>query len=965
MRCLSLPPLIAMALVGVADAATKPAPVAPNPALVARVNGIDDEQHRRSLPIADLKVDVRLVGSIARTTLRVRFANPTKQWLEGQLSLALPDSATVTGYALNIEDRLIDGVLSEPSRARAAYEERVRETIDPGLAEVSRGNVFSTRVYPIDDEKGRTLRVTFVAPVHAQAGWVLPLATTARIPRVTLNVRAEGVTAPPDLTLPSQLKSQWKREGDAFVATASVSNQVLSGELRFAPAVATQPVLATTHPNGRWFFQLNDVVPADAAARAAPERVRLYWDRSLSRKDDAVAEEIDLVARYLDSVKPRAVDVVLFNSSGVTVETVATTAAVQGLLKGVVYRGGTSFALLQSASVPAAEMCLMFSDGVGTIDRRDTFKPGCELFAVTSAPDADVGYLARLMATSTNAVLRLDRTSADDVISRLRYRMPAIVEVRDASGASLPFASLPAPRGHVAAVGEVPAAGEIVVRIGGSGTQLVERRYPVSNAPTRFEGAGALWAADQVLQLAVAERRKELRTVSRRFGVASPHMAFVVLENPEDYAQARIAPPASYPKELRAQYVELKAEYDADLATERERHLAKVIEKWEAQKHWWETPFNPAAAGPPSDRLRREAAPAADASSMLSEVQVTGARRESGAAIEVAPWNVDRPYIKALDAASKARLERVLAAQEKAFGELPAFYFDVAEWFHRRGQSARAVEMLLSALELPTSNDETLIVVADRLVRYGQLDRAVWLFERLIELAPDRPQPRRSLALALAERSKRASPAVAARDLKRAVGLLNEVAVTPWVEAYDGIELVSLMEANALIPRLKKLGVTKTILDPRLVALLDVDLRVVIEWNTAATDMDLWVKEPNGELAMYSNPLTQIGGRLSNDMTFGFGPEEYLLRRAPDGRFSVDVNVFAADRLNPNGATSVTARLIHDFGRPGERTEMLDLELDPDDEGAVPLGAFILANKGAGFTAMSAPKDRTDEDSED
>jgi hypothetical protein len=350
----------------------------------------------------------------------------------------------------------------------------------------------------------------------------------------------------------------------------------------------------------------------------------------------------------------------------------------------------------------------------------------------------------------------------------------------------------------------------------------------------------------------------------------------------------------------------------------------------------------------------------------LEEIAVTGfrARRpDTTTTIELAPWNIERPYLKALEAAGKTRLDSVLAAEEKVHGELPAFYLDVAEWFHRRGDSGRATEMLLSALELPATNAETVSIVADRLLRYGQCDRAIWLYEQLIKLAPDRPQPVRSLALALTERAKR-TPATATRDLQRAVTLLNRVVVTPWDEAYEGIDLIALMEANALIPRLKQLGVTKTILDERLVAPLDVDLRVTIEWNTPATDVDLWVTEPSGERSMYSNPNTVIGGHLSNDMTAGFGPEEYLLRRAPDGRFAVEADVYAADALDPNGATTLTARLTHNFGRPNEHTEVLDIELHPESEGAVPLGTFVLTNHGAGFDAKAAPPDTTAEGSD-
>jgi hypothetical protein len=66
-------------------------------------------------------------------------------------------------------------------------------------------------------------------------------------------------------------------------------------------------------------------------------------------------------------------------------------------------------------------------------------------------------------------------------------------------------------------------------------------------------------------------------------------------------------------------------------------------------------------------------------------------------------------------------------------------------------------------------------------------------------------------------------------------------------------------------------------------------------------------------------------------MTQGFGPEEYLLRRAIPGAYEVRANIFSSDRLNPNGAQRVTARIIRDFGRATEREEIVDLEILPDD----------------------------------
>ena len=109
---------------------------------------------------------------------------------------------------------------------------------------------------------------------------------------------------------------------------------------------------------------------------------------------------------------------------------------------------------------------------------------------------------------------------------------------------------------------------------------------------------------------------------------------------------------------------------------------------------------------------------------------------------------------------------------------------------------------------------------------------------------------------------------------------------------------------------------------------------MTIEWQTEASDVDLWVDEPSGERAIFSKPRTAIGGRLSNDMTQGYGPEEYLLRRAPAGEYEIRANVFAADRLNPNGAQRVTARIIRDLAARPSSEELVDIELLPATRGA-------------------------------
>lgn len=359
----------------------------------------------------------------------------------------------------------------------------------------------------------------------------------------------------------------------------------------------------------------------------------------------------------------------------------------------------------------------------------------------------------------------------------------------------------------------------------------------------------------------------------------------------------------------------------------------------------------------PTGPLPTGPAPAGPARGRTEDFAVTGARADGrgegqGGATDIAvePWNPDRPYLRDL----KAHLDdpdafrATVAGQADQYGQVPAYYLDVAELLFRNGRKLEAAAIVLNALDLPTADNGTLIIVADALMRYGEEARAIWLYEKVLRLEGDRPQPRRSLALALVTRAERAakdggSTAAQRADYARAMDLLNEVITRTWAPAYNGIEMVALMEANRLVPRLRKLGVRDIPLDPRLRAQLDVDVRVVLEWNVDATDMDLWVDEPSGERAIYNNPRTAIGGRLSRDMTQGYGPEEYLLRRAPNGEYTIRVNIYRTDRLNPNGPITVRAHLYRNYQRPTEEAQVMQIELKPGEDGTRVVGRVTIA----------------------
>ncbi|MBO9708660.1 MAG: hypothetical protein J7521_10635 [Caulobacter sp.] len=956
----------------------------PNPVLVARPRGVAIEDSRNhALKIGRLDVGVVLDGGLARTVIEVRFDNPGKEAMEGDFTLALPAGAVIDGYALDVDGRMVDGVLTGKRQARLVYERRVRAGIDPGLAEVTDDNAFHTQVFPILAGKGRTIRLSYVSPLAADGGFVLPLAADQAVGEFKLAVTVVGADAPPDIAQPG-LPLKWAKDGQRLTAGASARDVTLSQGLRIGAWKPVQALRLSRHTNGERFFELS--LPFDAHAVAAG-RLRIYWDRSRSRTDDDLKGEIAVLRRYVEAARPRAIELVTFadDAPRATVLASPTGEALEAALGAVAYGGASSLKGVFKAGRGEADTCVLATDGRMNLDGWNSTSPPCRTLALSSARDVDRGFLATLAQRGGGTHVDLAAIGPEAALARLTSAGPPAFTLTTDDGQVVDYRPLAGPSGRWWIIGKTPAARSLMF----ASADGTHRTLPLDGPVEAFDGVGALWGREAVAALLATDQpdRDEALALARRYNVATGDASFVVLENVYDYVEAGVAPPASAGAAMQDDYRRAMIQQKAEEAEDRARRLDEVVEAWNEQKQWWAqrprkpdrrgveerdslvvppppvyapppspspsvaTPLPPAVAkaAPAQGYILGAAAAAAAADAGVEEIVTTARRRgdepSDRIAVEAAEWNPDRPYLRALAAASPETWPARFAEMERRYGDAPAFYFDVAEQLFRAGRAAEAARMAVTALDVPGANGKTMIIVADCLQAYGALDRAIWLRERILFLEPDRPQPRRDLALALIARGDRATGAAREADYRRALNLLNEVIVRPWSGSYDGIEVVALMEANHLVARMKTLGLDQSVLDPRLVSLLDVDIRAVLDWNTDETDMDLWVDEPTGERAIYSNPATAIGGRLSNDMTQGFGPEEYLLRRAPNGEYVLRVNVFAADVLDPNGPSTVRVRLFRDWGRSGEKEETFTLELKSGDDGEVKVGRFVVGKK--------------------
>jgi uncharacterized protein YfaP (DUF2135 family) len=103
-------------------------------------------------------------------------------------------------------------------------------------------------------------------------------------------------------------------------------------------------------------------------------------------------------------------------------------------------------------------------------------------------------------------------------------------------------------------------------------------------------------------------------------------------------------------------------------------------------------------------------------------------------------------------------------------------------------------------------------------------------------------------------------------------------------------------------------------------------ISVTLTWNLPQTDVDLYVIQPDLEVAWYNHKTTTIGGRLDVDNTSGFGPENYFLSSAENdtvlsGVYSIGVHYYddhQADGETPVRPVGWAVDILLNEGTPSE-----------------------------------------------
>ncbi|MDL5366932.1 VIT domain-containing protein [Xanthomonas sp. NCPPB 2654] len=934
------------------------------------------DRGERPVELRSATVSAHAAAGLAETTVELVFFNPNARVLEGQLAFPLRDGQQISGFALDIDGQMRDAVPVPKARGRQVFEAIERRGVDPGLVEQTAGNQFQLRLYPIPAHGSRRVRLVYresLARTAAGWQWRLPLgyAASAQSLRLQLSTQAAAVDA---AALPAGLRLLPTPGG--YAAAWSGTPTQLPKELVLSLRASNDPRVAVGSHDGQRYFQALVPIADVHGARPLPQRIGLLWDASGSARQRDIPAELALLQRYFAAVGNAQVDLVVLRDRAEAPRRFQVRdgdwSALQATLQGLQPDGASALGDWR----PAAEVqeYLLFSDGLGNYGAQalPALAPGQRLYAVESAgAHADAARLAASAEARGGRLIELHgMQGVRQASERLLQRGGELVALQGEGVADLVADSRHADDGYLRIAGRLLADTATLQLEIATASSTRRLRLPLRGAS---EVPGDLvpgaWARAMLRSLAAdplgnAERRLQLAS---RFGLVSADTSLLVLENVDDYVRYAIAPPPA----LREAVARAQAQRQQEQGEQRKQRIDHVAGEFAQRIAWWQRTFPknaPPQAKPQGEqgdaRLQRRdgvsrpapamamAPPPAPAAPMqvaesaaLEAVAVSGAVAASdgdatdayarvGASapttisLALQPWQPDSPYARRLRAAAPDALYPLYLSERAAHADSVAFYLDVADVLFERGQRDLALRVLSNLAELQLENRHVLRVLGYRLLQAGRADLAVPVFEQVLRLGEEEPQSFRDLGLAQA----------AAGDEQAAIEQLYQVVARDWDPRFDGVALIALNELNAIVARAPR-PLQTGFVDPRLLRNLPLDLRVVLNWDSDNSDMDLWVTDPNGERCYYAHRSTYQGGQLSQDLTGGYGPEEFSLRRAKPGKYKVEANFFGDRQPLVTGATTLHLQLSTGWGGATQRDQQVTLRLK-DKKDTILVGEF-------------------------
>ena len=930
-------------------------------------------QHNANpMQLQELSMDILVMGQTAVTTMEMTFYNPNDRVMEGEFEFPLSNGQEVSRFALDIDGKLREGVVVDKALGRQAFEDIARRNVDPGLLEKTEGNNFRARVYPMPAQGVRRILIAFEQELSQKDGqdfYFLPIASGVKLKHFKL--RTEVVSRKVKADIENTLQLNFGQSRNSYISEVKKDNYTLDQDIGLTfPKIDKPQLLTATKGTDSYLYGNIALEKQSLREKEKPKSIGILWDCSSSSQKRDFAKEFALLDAYFKEIKEVKVALTTFHiRSSAAIPFKVENGNWQELrqyLEKLMYDGATDPQAMLFP--PESDEYFLFSDGI--FNFRDKNFDFTRLIGQLHAPVnvvcsqlvANMDKLQYLSGATGGSFINLNTQEVSQAVKALQYQAFQVLDYKVKKGNVV---NLYPQKGTL--VGENftfsgylnSEDATLVVSLGYPNKVIVEKELTFSKntavSDEEFALLRRVWAEKKIAQLRrEGAESKAIDVVGRRYGIVTEGNSLIVLETVEDYVRYQITPP----KELLQEYNKLSSEINSEKMEEQKQALELVIELSKEQTSWWQTSY---PIKKKNTKKNEEIAEYNNAAEVLRDVSYDDAKMaDMGTAgydiiadnsaqqmemelaepaaeslgynppqarIVLNAYDPDTPYLKVMEYTDPAKAIETYHKLKKEYGQTPSFYVDVADYFFKKGDLTQAVLVVSNLAELSLEDAQLLRVLGYKLSSYKAYKEAIEVFRKVVAIREEEPQSYRDLGLALAED----------KQYQEAVETLYKVVKNAWDDRFGDVQLVTMNDINSLVARHKE--IKTNFMDKRLLKSEPVDIRVVLSWDTDNCDIDLWVTDPTNEECYFSNPLTYLGGKISYDVTQGYGPEEFMIKKAPKGTYKIAVNYYGTHSQKQLMPVNLRITFYTHFGTDKEQKQETTVRVT-NEKDVIEVGSF-------------------------
>ena len=552
---------------------------------------VPDAPHLRNVPlwVRSHAVTVKVSDRVAVTEVDQVFVNPNPRALEGTYLFPLPEGATIDRFSMWIDGKETAAELMDAAKARDIYEGIVREMRDPALLEYAERGLFKARIFPIDANGEKRVRIRYAQVLASDNGTVAyryplntekfssrPLESVSVAVAVDAGSPVTGIYSPSHhIDVPGDLGGVVRVGWEARNVTPDRDFLLYWRPTKKDVGLSVIAHRDPSDPEGTFLLVIAPRPAPDTPA--TPKDVVLVVDTSGSMAGPKIEQAKAALRFCLRSLGPDdRFSIVPFSTEPrpfrdtVVPANAENRAAAEKFVDGIEAAGGTAIddalraglGMLPLAVGTNLRPAVVFfvTDGLPTIGQTDVDRilanvagrsGSARIFAFGVGNDVNTKLLDRLAAQNRGTRDYVAETeSIEEKVSNLYAKLakPAMSDIEIAIEGGQTSAVHPKRLGDLFHGGELLVAGRYakpgsaVIRlrgkVRGEAREIVEEiRFP--EIETRHEFLPRLWAVRRVgflldemrMHGETSEVRDETVRLAKRFGIVTPYTSYLIVED--------------------------------------------------------------------------------------------------------------------------------------------------------------------------------------------------------------------------------------------------------------------------------------------------------------------------------------------------------------------------------------------------------------------------------------------------